>query len=610
MSSGKLGKTNAAALFSLLNNKTRLILIKIKCIMQVEILNLSCIFTALINWANKEGEYLSQENIFIEGLLFILRVLQPFWAIFIIYQCFVGLRKRRRPEQPLVNLINMANRDVIPVLYWENSIGRSKNSDIILTDETVSRNHAVLYRRDEGWIIEDTTSKSGTRVNNKQITEPTCIHIGDCITCGLTSFVLDKVKTKNKTNKTTYISDKKVSQLKINSAVLLLMVTISHFIAAIQLCFSDDSFNVEPLVPFIFFTAAGWVFYAFTHLFLHKPSFELETLAFFLSGIGISIIASDSINNTYMQIIAMMIGMCFYTFLQWFLEDPDTVMKWRLIIAIGAIGLLALNLIIGSTIHGSKNWIVIGPISIQPSEFVKIALVMVGTSTLVRLQTAKNLTEFIGFSSICIGALFLMSDFGTACIFFLTFLIISFMRSGDIRTIVFILAAAILGTFLILQFKPYIAERFSAWGHAFDFADSTGYQQAHVLTYSASGGLFGVGLGQGNLKYIFASTSDLVFGMICEELGLIMAILVAVSIAGIAFYARALSSTSRSTLYSISACAVGGMFVFQSMLNIFGATDILPLTGVTLPFISLGGSSMISVWGLLAFIKSAAPHDI
>lgn len=361
----------------------------------------------LITQNNKEGECLIRENIFIEGLLFILRVLQPFFAIFIVYQCFAGLRRRRRPEQPLVNLINMANRDSIPVLYWENSIGRSKNSDIILTDETVSRNHAVLYRRDEGWIIEDTTSKSGTRVNNKQISEPTCLHIGDCITFGLTSFVLDKVKTKNKTNKQTYFSDKKISKFKINSAVLLLMVTILHFTIAIQLCLADSSFNFEPLVPFVFFTAAGWVFYAFTHLFLHKPSFELETLAFFLSGIGILIIASDSINNTYMQIIAMMIGMCLYTFLQWFLEDLDNVMKWRLIIALGAIGLLALNLVIGSTIHGSKNWIIIGPVSMQPSEFVKIALILVGTSTLVRLQTAQNLTEFIGFSSICIGALFL-----------------------------------------------------------------------------------------------------------------------------------------------------------------------------------------------------------
>lgn len=550
---------------------------------------------------------MEQWNFFIEVFLFILRILQPFFAMFILYQCFEGLRKKRRPEQPLINLINTSNHDTIPVMYWENSIGRSKTSDIILGDPTVSRNHAVLYRRDEGWLLEDTNSKSGTKVNDKKISKPTCVHIGDYITFGLTSFVLYKVKCKDK-NQTARSLNKNSQKPSMHSGSLLFMVTMFHFMITLQLCLANGEFNIDPIVPCALLTVAGWGFYTVNRIFLQRANFDLETIAFFLCGIGILVIASDSIKDTYTQIVAMIIGMGLYMFLQWFLEEPDTVMRWRLIMALGAIGLLTLNLLIGSTVHGSKNWIIIGPVSVQPSEFVKIALVMVGTSTLVRLQTAKNLTEFIGFSAVCIGALFLMSDFGTACIFFLTFLIIAFIRSGDVRTIIFILAAAGLGAFLILQFKPYIAERFSAWGHAFEFADAAGYQQAHVLTYSASGGLFGVGIGQGNLKYIFASTSDLVFGMICEELGLIIGVLVALSIVGLAFYARALSSTSRSTLYSIAACAVGGMFVFQAALNIFGATDLLPLTGVTLPFVSLGGSSMMAVWGLLAFIKSASPQ--
>ena len=151
-----------------------------------------------------------------------------------------------------------------------------------------------------------------------------------------------------------------------------------------------------------------------------------------------------------------------------------------------------------------------------------------GTSTLARLQTTKNLTEFIGFSAVCVGALFLMSDFGTAA-FFPDVLIIAFIRSGDVRTIIFIVAAACLGAFLILQFKPYIADRFAVWGHAWEYLNDTGYQQARVMSYAASGGLFGVGVGQGNLQYVFASTSDLIFGMLCEETGLLFAIIIALS---------------------------------------------------------------------------------
>ncbi|HBQ47182.1 MAG TPA: hypothetical protein DD737_08900, partial [Ruminococcaceae bacterium] len=134
--------------------------------------------------------------------------------------------------------------------------------------------------------------------------------------------------------------------------------------------------------------------------------------------------------------------------------------------------------------------------------------------------------------------------------------------------------------------------------------DAGGYQQVRVLSYAATGGLFGVGLGKGCLKDVFAGDSDLVFGMLCEEQGLVLALTVVLTLAALASSARANATRSRSTLYSISACAAGGMLLFQTCLNVFGATDVLPLTGVTLPFISLGGSSMVSVWGLLAFLKA------
>ena len=97
----------------------------------------------------------------------------------------------------------------------------------------------------------------------------------------------------------------------------------------------------------------------------------------------------------------------------------------------------------------------------------------------------------------------------------------------------------------------------------------------------------------------------MVFGMVCEELGLILGLTIVLAIALLVFYARSDVTRSRSTFYSISACAAAGMMLFQTCLNVFGATDVLPLTGVTLPFVSQGGSSMVAVWGLLAFIKAS-----
>ena len=534
----------------------------------------------------------------------ILRFLQPLLALLIVYHIFTSMRSHRRAEQPLILLDNLNTRDQIPVMYWENSIGRSKTSDIMLADPTVSRDHAVLYRREEGWLVDDTGSKSGVRVNGRKINVTAPVHIGDSIAVGTTTLVMRKANRPN-AQKSSWFFDRRKGKRSISPAFLLFWVSLFHFMISLPLWLTTDGFQWEAFLPFGLVTVIGWLFFLISRRILKRVNFELETLALFLSGTGIILIGGVNPEDTYTQITSLAIGMVIFCFILWFIEEPDRVMRWRMLILIGGLGLLALNLLLGKVIGGAQNWITIGGFSFQPSEFVKIALIFVGTSTLNRLQTAKNMTEFIGFSALCIGALFFMGDYGTACIFFLTFLIISFIRSGDVRSLIFICAAAVIGVFVILQLKPYIANRFAAWGNVWDYADSLGYQQTRVLSYSASGGLFGMGVGQGELYKVAASRSDLVFGMLCEELGVLIAIIVAASIACLALYTCALSSTSRSTLYSIAACSAAGMLVFQSCLNIFGATDILPLTGVTLPFVSMGGSSMMAVWGLLAFIKAS-----
>lgn len=204
----------------------------------------------------------------------------------------------------------------------------------------------------------------------------------------------------------------------------------------------------------------------------------------------------------------------------------------------------------------------------------------------------------------CIGTLFLMYDFGTALIFFFTFIVISFMRSGDIRTLVLICVVALMGGVLVLTFKPYVAKRFMSYGHVWEYFDTSGFQQTRTMIYSAAGGLFGVGLGNGKLRDVFAATEDLVFGVVCEEFGMIMAGAILLSYVALLIYSIRHSKYARSSFYAISACAAAALMLFQAALNVFGVNDILPLTGVTLPFISRGGSSIMCCWMLLSFIKA------
>ena len=255
--------------------------------------------------------------------------------------------------------------------------------------------------------------------------------------------------------------------------------------------------------------------------------------------------------------------------------------------------------------NGAANWLSFGGFTLQPSEFVKVMYVFVGAASLDRLFRRRNLFFFIAFSAVCVGALALMGDFGTALVFFLTFLVISFMRSGSFATVFLAVAGAALAGFLVLTVKPYIAQRFAAWGHVWEDPYGAGWQQTRALSAAASGGLTGVGAGRGWLHTIFAADTDMVFCLLCEELGLITALCAALAIVAAAFFAVRTAARGRSAYYVIAACAAAVMMTVQMALNIFGSTDILPFTGVTFPFVSRGGSSLISCWALLAFIKAA-----
>lgn len=541
----------------------------------------------------------------LDPLLFAMRVFMPFLAMVILYQGFSSMRNQRRGGHPLIMLWNNITKKAVPVIYWENSIGRGRSSDIVLkNDPTVSRDHAVLFRRAEGWLISDTGSRGGTFLNGEKIEQPETVHVGDVIRIGGTSLTLKKRESVENRKQSWFFNDGKAART-IKPAGLLCLITFFHFLMALGPALRSEKITLDLVLPFIFVTVISWTFLGITKIFINRTTFELESLAIFLSGTGVLIIANDDVRQAYVQIGAMTLGMFVFCLIIWFIEDLNRVSRYRMIIAIASVLLFIVNLAIGKEINGSKNWIIVGPVSIQLSEIIKISFIFVGAATLDHLQTTKNLTGFILFSTLCMGSLFLMRDFGTACIFFVTFLIISFMRSGSIRTLVLACSAAAIGAVMILKFKPYVAERFAVWGHAWEYAQEGGYQQTNVLISAASGGLFGMGVGLGNLKNIFAGTSDLMFGLLVEEMGLASAVIMALFIASFALYARTSSSLSRSTFYSMTACASAGLLVFQSCLNIFGATDILPMTGVTLPFVSLGGSSMVSAWGLLAFIKAS-----
>lgn len=403
------------------------------------------------------------------------------------------------------------------------------------------------------------------------------------------------------------VKNKRAPKIKpVNNFLLLAVLSVFQLVTGYISANAKGKFEFSVLLAMICLIAIEWIYLIVFYVAMHRRNFELEVIAFFLCGVGIATSGSINPDAAFKQLLMILAGVIIFVCLVFIMGNVDFCMKMRLYVAIAAIALLLLNLVIAKTTNGARNWIEIAGVTLQPSEFVKIAFVFVGSATLEKIQTSKNIIAFIGFSVACVGALIIIKDFGTALIFFVTFLIIAFMNSGDIKTIILAVVSAVMGGAIVLKYKAYVKTRFAAYRHVWEhYNERGGFQQSRVLIGMASGGLLGLGIGNGYVRNVYASTTDIIFGVICEEWGYIFAIALVLSFVCIAVSALVNSIASRSTFYSIGAVAAAGLLLFQCALNIFGITDILPLTGVTLPFVSQGGSSMMSCWGLLAFIKAS-----
>ena len=523
----------------------------------------------------------------------------PVLALGILIRCAVSLLTFR-PEPEVWAWLTTPDGAHIPVTHWESLIGRGAGCDVQLGYPTVSRTHAVLTRYDDGsWTISDAHSKSGVFVNGKQ-TALSALRFGDVITMGGVNFTLIPL---TKEQERIQAGTRTRAGHAVHQVPTLLLLALFQLLTAIQLILGGCDPALE-LTAFGGLIGLEWALYLASRAF-RRTGFEAETLAFFLCTMGLAVVSSSAPESLIKELLAIVAGVCVFLVVCWSLRDLERAKTVRYLAAVAGIGLLAFNLLFGVEKFGARNWIQLGGVSFQPSEFVKVCFIYVGASTLSRLMAKRNIVLFIAYSAVICACLALMKDFGTAIIFFVAFLVIAFLRSGNFATIALAIAATGFAGVLVLRFLPYARNRFEAWGHVWDYALTTGYSQTRSMMCIASGGLFGLGPGKGWLKYVAASDTDLVFAFVSEEWGLIMAVLMVACIVILACFVVRSAPAGRSCFYTIGACAAVTVMVTQTILNVFGMADFLPLTGVTFPFVSNGGSSMVCVWGLLAFIKAA-----
>ena len=528
----------------------------------------------------------------------------PLLALWLLTRCVRSmLREGYEPEAWA--WLETSSGETALIRHWECLIGRAKSCDVVVDRKNVSRTHAALIRNGRGfWKLYDLGSEGGSAVGKTpDAGNGVELYDGDTLRFADVEMVFHGM---NEQQRSAVDRERSIPGIFISPGVTLLILTVFQVLLLLELAASlaGDGLFLTAALGFAALMLIEGCDYVLMRA-MDRSGFEPETLAFFLSTLGLAEVSSSAPEAMGKQVALLCAGVLLFLLLGWWLRDIGRTRFMRWPVTVAALALLAVNLVAGETKNGAVNWLTIGGFTLQPSEFVKVAYVYAGAATLDRLFRRRNLFGFIAFSAACVGALALMGDFGTALVFFVSFLVISFMRSGSFATVFLAVAGAALGVMLVLTVRPYVAQRFAAWGHVWEDPLGAGWQQTRALSAAASGGLFGVGAGRGWLKNVFAADMDLMFCLVCEELGLIIAFCAMLALVALAFFAVRSAARGRSSFYVIAACAASSMLLVQLSLHVFGSVDLIPFTGVTFPFVSRGGSSLIACWGLLAFLKAA-----
>ena len=275
-----------------------------------------------------------------------------------------------------------------------------------------------------------------------------------------------------------------------------------------------------------------------------------------------------------------------------------------------AYSFFAMTLILGDRKHGAINWISIGGISFQPAEMTKIILVFIlacffsGRDKFSRYKYADYWMMGVIYSFI--GLLFIQRDLGTAMIFMGIFTGLQYIYSNDRKVI-----RANIGLFTIGGIAAYILfdhvkVRIMTWLNPWPYIDNKGYQITQSLFAIAEGSYFGTGLGRGNPSFIPLSYNDFIFSSITEEMGVFTGIGIIMLFMILVYRGFKIALRQDSKFYRILALGITLMFGLQSFVIIGGVTKVIPLTGLTLPFVSYGGTSVLSSFIALGILQGAS----
>lgn len=348
----------------------------------------------------------------------------------------------------------------------------------------------------------------------------------------------------------------------------------------------------------------------------------LLPIVFALSGIGITFVTRLEPSASMGQIVYLFLGVALMVGTLAVVKNLEVVKKYKYVLGAAGIALLVLPMLIGTEIYGSKLWIKIGSFQFQPGEFAKVFIVLflagylaenrellsISNRTVlgVKLPRLRLLYPLFIVWGVCLLVVAFERDLGSALLFYTIFLIMLYVATGRVSYVLIGLVLLAVGAFGMYQIMGHVQVRVAIWLDPFKDAQNLGFQIVQALYSLADGGLLGVGIGKGlGGDTIPVVASDMIFAAIGEEMGLLGG--AAVLLLFMLFAVRGLTTAARakSDLAAFSAAGLTAAISFQAFTIVGGVTKLIPLTGVTLPFMSQGGSSLLASFVIVALLLRA-----
>ena len=329
-----------------------------------------------------------------------------------------------------------------------------------------------------------------------------------------------------------------------------------------------------------------------------------------LISLGIIMIYRISPNLGAKQVVWVSIGIVAFFASYIIVKNINGWDKWIKLYGIASIILFIITLIFGRTIGGARNWIKISRFSFQPAEIIKLLFIFFIASYYAN-EEKYNVDKKGGYklliaNYIFIGFLFLQKDLGTAMVFYLIFLVIQYVYEENRRLIFYNSILAIVGGVSSYFIFDHVKIRVETWLDPWKFIDNKGYQITQSLFAIANGGFFGTGVGLGHPDFIPAVHTDFIFSAICEEMGIFTGIAVMMLFLILVYRGFKIAFSQEDKFFKIVAFGISSLFGFQAFIIFGGVMKLIPLTGITLPFISYGGSSMIASFIGLGILQVAS----